>query len=198
MTETLSAPETAPSAGPGPELSVVVTLFQEVATLEELHRRLTTTLQAFGRSYEVLYVDDGSTDGTFASLERIHHGDLHVRNTFADPTHLAVVHREEPRRDVLGMAGARAEAPGPAQPVSAVDDGALPVGEELPAHGDVVVVGGEYLGETLVGQIGGRGESRRQVSDPDPAERAVLPSHFDPCLDHLRERRLDAGGLAGA
>ena len=56
-----------------------MTLFQEGATLEELHRRLTTTLAAFGRAYEVLYVDDGSTDGTFASLERIHDGDAHVR-----------------------------------------------------------------------------------------------------------------------
>src|SRR6185312_179607 len=66
-------------AGGAPELSVVVTLFQEGATLEELQQRLTTTLAAFGRSYEVLYVDDGSTDGTFASLERIHDGDSHVR-----------------------------------------------------------------------------------------------------------------------
>ena len=66
-------------AGGAPELSVVVTLFQEGATLEELQQRLTTTLTAFGRSYEVLYVDDGSTDGTFASLERIHDGDSHVR-----------------------------------------------------------------------------------------------------------------------
>src|SRR6188508_2115945 len=79
MTETLSAPEAAESAGGAPELSVVVTLFQEGATLEELHRRLTTTLAAFGRSYEVLYVDDGSTDGTFVSLERLHAGDDRIR-----------------------------------------------------------------------------------------------------------------------
>src|SRR6185312_11213339 len=45
-------------AGGAPELSVVVTLFQEGATLEELQTRLTTTL---------------------ASLERIHDGDSHVR-----------------------------------------------------------------------------------------------------------------------
>jgi undecaprenyl-phosphate 4-deoxy-4-formamido-L-arabinose transferase len=66
-------------AGGVPELSVVVTLFQEGATLDELHRRLTTTLAAFGRTYEVLYVDDGSTDGTFGALERIHEDDPHVR-----------------------------------------------------------------------------------------------------------------------
>jgi undecaprenyl-phosphate 4-deoxy-4-formamido-L-arabinose transferase len=66
-------------AGGVPELSVVVTLFDECATLEELHRRLTETLEAFGRAYEILYVDDGSTDGTFATLERIHEADMRVR-----------------------------------------------------------------------------------------------------------------------
>ena len=77
--ETLSAPEGDVAAGPGPELSLVVTLFQEGATLEELHRRLTAALEPLGRPYEVIYVDDGSTDGTFAALERIHAGDDRVR-----------------------------------------------------------------------------------------------------------------------
>jgi undecaprenyl-phosphate 4-deoxy-4-formamido-L-arabinose transferase len=77
--ETLSAPERDVAAGPAPGLSVVVTLFQEGATLDELHRRLTAALEASGRSYEVLYVDDGSTDGTFATLERLHAGDDRIR-----------------------------------------------------------------------------------------------------------------------
>ncbi len=77
--EISSAPELSADTGSRPELSVVVTLFQERATLEELHERLTTTLDAFGRSYEVIYVDDGSTDGTFAALERLHDGDDRLR-----------------------------------------------------------------------------------------------------------------------
>jgi undecaprenyl-phosphate 4-deoxy-4-formamido-L-arabinose transferase len=77
--ETLSAPEGDVAADPAPGLSVVVTLFQEGATLDELHRRLTAALEASGRSYEVLYVDDGSTDGTFATLERLHAGDDRIR-----------------------------------------------------------------------------------------------------------------------
>ena len=77
--ETLSAPERDVAAGPGPELSVVVTLFQEGATLEALHGRLAAALDPLGRPYEVIYVDDGSTDGTFAVLERIHAGDDRVR-----------------------------------------------------------------------------------------------------------------------
>ena len=77
--ETLSAPEGVPDDARDPSLSVVVTLLDEAATLEELHRRLTETLEAFDRPYEVLYVDDGSTDGSFAILERLHAADPHVR-----------------------------------------------------------------------------------------------------------------------
>jgi undecaprenyl-phosphate 4-deoxy-4-formamido-L-arabinose transferase len=77
--ETLSAPEDDLDAPRGPVLSVVVTLFDEASTLEELHRRLTAALEPFGRGYEVLYVDDGSTDGSFAILERLHQTDPHVR-----------------------------------------------------------------------------------------------------------------------
>jgi undecaprenyl-phosphate 4-deoxy-4-formamido-L-arabinose transferase len=77
--ESLSAPESGADAVPRPELSVVVTLFEEGATLDELHRRLTMALDAFGRAYELLYVDDGSTDGTFQTLERIHEDDARVR-----------------------------------------------------------------------------------------------------------------------
>ena len=79
MTETLHVPEAVSEAGPRPELSVVVTLFEERGTLEELHRRLTAALESSGRAYEVIYVDDGSTDGTFALLEAIHAADGRVR-----------------------------------------------------------------------------------------------------------------------
>ncbi len=77
--EISSVPERSADPGSRPDLTVVVTLFQEHATLEELHRRLTTALASFGRSYEVIYVDDGSTDGTFAALERLHDGDDRLR-----------------------------------------------------------------------------------------------------------------------
>ena len=77
--EISSVSELDESVGARPELSIVVTLFQERETLDELHRRLTEALEAFGRSYEVIYVDDGSTDGTFAALERLHEDDDRLR-----------------------------------------------------------------------------------------------------------------------
>jgi hypothetical protein len=37
---------------------VVVTLYNEVAALEELYDRMVTTLDGFGRSFELIFVDD--------------------------------------------------------------------------------------------------------------------------------------------
>jgi len=53
------------------ELSVVIPIRNEAPSLEELHRELTETLRAWGRSYEVIIVDDGSTDESFDILARL-------------------------------------------------------------------------------------------------------------------------------
>jgi hypothetical protein len=50
------------------QLSIVVPLFNEAGTIDELHRRLSTVLHRLGLSSEVIYVDDGSTDGTADTL----------------------------------------------------------------------------------------------------------------------------------
>jgi undecaprenyl-phosphate 4-deoxy-4-formamido-L-arabinose transferase len=64
---------------PAPKLSVVVTLFNEAATLDELYRRTVAALEPLDRSFELVFVDDGSTDATFEELERLHAADTRVR-----------------------------------------------------------------------------------------------------------------------
>ena len=56
------------------ELSVVIPIRNEAASLPELHREFTEALTAWGRSYELVLVDDGSTDESFEIMARIQAG----------------------------------------------------------------------------------------------------------------------------
>jgi undecaprenyl-phosphate 4-deoxy-4-formamido-L-arabinose transferase len=51
-----------------PEISVVIPVFNEEENLRELGERLIRTLTAMGRPYEIIFVDDGSTDGSWQLL----------------------------------------------------------------------------------------------------------------------------------
>ena len=62
-----------------PQLSIVVTLYNEAANLGELYRRTVAALEATGRSFELIFVDDGSSDDTFRRLEALRAGDDRVR-----------------------------------------------------------------------------------------------------------------------
>ena len=63
----------------GSRLSIVVPLFNEAGTLEELHRRLTAVLFLLGIPSEIVYVDDGSSDGTAETLQGLESRDERVR-----------------------------------------------------------------------------------------------------------------------
>lgn len=52
-------------------ISVVVPAFNEQESIEELHRRVTGAAEQWHEEIELIVVDDGSTDGTFAILERL-------------------------------------------------------------------------------------------------------------------------------
>jgi glycosyltransferase involved in cell wall biosynthesis len=62
-----------------PDVSVVVPLYNEADNLDDLYRQLTQSLEAMGRPYEILLVDDGSTDGSVARLAALGTRDPRVR-----------------------------------------------------------------------------------------------------------------------
>jgi glycosyltransferase involved in cell wall biosynthesis len=61
------------------EISVVTPLYNEVASLEELYRRLVAALGEITDTYEILFVDDGSTDGSIDKIKEICSADSHGR-----------------------------------------------------------------------------------------------------------------------
>ena len=69
-------------AGPAcevPNLSVVVPIYNERDNVEPLHQALSYALQALDRSYEIVFVDDGSSDGTQDVMRRLCANDRHLR-----------------------------------------------------------------------------------------------------------------------
>lgn len=56
-------------------LSVVIPLFNEEENIETLYLRLKEVLEGLGIGYEIVIIDDGSTDGGFAILKRLHKTD---------------------------------------------------------------------------------------------------------------------------
>jgi glycosyltransferase involved in cell wall biosynthesis len=61
------------------DLSVVIPVYNEEESLEPLLDELRSALDATGRSYEVIIVDDGSTDGTYPTLLKLFHRDNHMK-----------------------------------------------------------------------------------------------------------------------
>lgn len=60
-------------------LSIVVPLFNERESLETLHRELCDVAAAQGYELEIVFVDDGSTDGSWAAIQRLAQADPRVR-----------------------------------------------------------------------------------------------------------------------
>ena len=62
----------------GPEITIVIPVFNEAENLPILHQRVTDTLTQMGRSYEMWYVDDGSSDTSLELLQQLAQDDAHV------------------------------------------------------------------------------------------------------------------------
>lgn len=61
------------------ELSVIIPLFNEEKSLSSLYRELKAILKHSGKSYEIVFVDDGSNDNSWSVLERLHAQDKDIR-----------------------------------------------------------------------------------------------------------------------
>ncbi len=54
-------------------LSIVVPVMNERQNIQPLYEKIATTLQQMGKRFEIIFIDDGSTDGTFIELQKLHY-----------------------------------------------------------------------------------------------------------------------------
>ncbi len=60
-------------------LSIVIPLYNEKENVEPLYAQLKAALEGAGREYEIIIVDDGSTDRSFDVLKRLHEDDERLK-----------------------------------------------------------------------------------------------------------------------
>ena len=61
------------------ELSIIIPLFNEEKSISSLYRELKSTLKSFGKSYEIIFIDDGSSDNSWTVLEKLHGKDKDIK-----------------------------------------------------------------------------------------------------------------------
>ncbi|MEM6991628.1 MAG: glycosyltransferase family 2 protein [Myxococcota bacterium] len=81
--------------GADPELTAVIPVYNEVGSLDQMYAELVAGLEATGRTYEILFVDDGCTDGSAEKLDALAASDaehvrvIHFRKNFGKSPALA-------------------------------------------------------------------------------------------------------------
>lgn len=90
------------------DISIVVPSYNEEQNLEALYQEITETLRQIGRPYEVVFVDDGSTDGSTAILERLSAADpriqvLQLRRNFGKAIALSTGFKEAQGKIIITM-----------------------------------------------------------------------------------------------
>jgi len=106
----ISRRSTKPSSRRGgtPFVSIVTPLFNEEESIEELYAQIAAVMEKMGKSFEVIFVDDGSTDRSFSILEGMHKKDRRVkvirfRRNFGKSAALSVGFKEARGEYVITM-----------------------------------------------------------------------------------------------
>lgn len=55
----------------GPDISVVIPVYNERGSVAPLHEELVSVLKGIGRPFEIIFVNDGSTDGTLQEIKKL-------------------------------------------------------------------------------------------------------------------------------
>jgi glycosyltransferase involved in cell wall biosynthesis len=92
------------------DISVVIPVYNEVEALPELHRALRETLDRLPHSAEMVFVDDGSTDGSSAVLDGLARSDdrvqiLHLRRNYGQTAALMAAFQRSTGDVVIPMDG---------------------------------------------------------------------------------------------
>ena len=77
-----------------PEISLVIPMYNEESVIDELYTRLKRVLNHIGKSYEIIFVEDGSRDQTFMKLKMLQEHDetiklIQLRGNFGQTPALA-------------------------------------------------------------------------------------------------------------
>lgn len=93
------------SADDRPGISVVIPVFDEVESLEELYQGVTASCERIGRGHEIMFVNDGSRDGSDRKLDELRKRDarvrvIHFRRNFGKSPALAAAF-EQVRGDIV-------------------------------------------------------------------------------------------------
>ena len=91
-----------------PHVSIVIPLFNEEGSLKELTESINATMRGSAKSFEIIFVDDGSTDGSFGVLKALHTKNPHIkvirfRRNFGKSAALSVGFKEARGEFVITM-----------------------------------------------------------------------------------------------
>ena len=61
------------------DVSIVIPVFNEISLIDELYSRLKVVCKGLGKNYEIIIVDDGSSDGSYEKLIQLKKNDATLR-----------------------------------------------------------------------------------------------------------------------